>query len=504
MFRQLAAKVGLPKLTGSTFKAGGKRSVAIFGPAAALAQKALADQMASLRAGIDTYNASARFVEIWGDTVNWTKGNAAWQVSGGKMYAGPVQGGGSNGNRAFAVAATDPLRWSVSFMLPAAAGTGSVIIGFDNNAPGVAPSNGASSVSFGLEFNLTQATGIRRYLNGVVGGLFGYPGGGNYSVHYIGDANWLSYAIFNDDTGTESYYGRVLRSTIVTNNLFLFNADSRQLAGASINACSARAALQPGIAGGASNAGRFSQYTASDAAGTVNYHIWGPAGYDPRTPVPLAILFHGDGGDEHSFLAAGVLPLKEALVAAGFLVVAGGIAGNKSTWGGPSSIDAYVSLYQYVSARYTIGPVVMLAQSMGGIESLNVLASKRIPGVVAWAGYSPTANLARAYATTWTAKINASYGITGIGQATYALCTDGYDPLLQTDPHAFQDVPMMFVAATDDALVPRQFNTEALKAKVAATAAEVIDVPGVTGGHGFDLTPYCPQIIAFLNRYAKP
>lgn len=502
------AAVGAAIGAGASVGVGGKRSVAIFGPTAALAQKGLADQTASVRAGIDTYNTSQRFVELWADTSAWAKGAQPFVVSGGKMYAGASAGGGANGNHSFASAVGDKMRWSVGFTLPDAAGTGSLIIGFDKNAPGATPSNGASSVSYGVEFNLAKSTGVRKYVDGVVSGLFGgYPGSGNFALHAIPDANWLSFSIYNDDTATEAYYWRVLRAGVTINNLFLFNSDSRQLAGASINSNGARAAIQPALAGQAGGVGQFSQYTGSDAntPPTVGYHIWGPAGYDPRRAYPLIILFHGDGSDENFFTTPALSPIKNALTAAGYLVAACGIAANKSTWGAQASIDAYAAFYQYVLANYSIGPVSFLAVSMGGIESLNCLASKKIPGVVAWAGLAPTANLAAAYARIeFKTKIDTAYGISGTtGQNTYALRTDGYDPLLQTDPHVFQDLPMMFVAPTDDLLVDRTLNTDLLKAKVAPTAAEIVDIPGVTGGHSFDAIPYAGQIVAFFDKYAK-
>ena len=477
-----------------------------YGEVYAVRVKGLQDQMQSNLNGIANYTTTARFVELWTDTSAWVKGAQPFVVSGGKMYAPAGAAGGANGNHSFASAAGDPLRWSVSFTLPVAAGTGSLIIGFDSNAPGAVPSNGASSVSYGAEFNLAQTNGIRRYVNGNFLGNFAgtYPGGGEYTMHFISDANWLSYSLFNDGTNNEYIYGRTLRSGVTINNLYLYNSDSRQAAGgASVNPNGARAAIQPALAGQAGGQGQFSQYTGNDTTPTIGYHIWGPAGYDPRRPWPLVVLFHGDGSDENFFTTPALLPVKDALLNAGYLVAACGIAANKSTWGNQATINAYAGLYQYMLTNYTVGPVVMLAVSMGGIESLNCLASKKIPGVVAWVGLAPTANLATCYANpSFTTKINTAYGITGSGQTTYALATDGYDPLLQTDPHVFQDLPMMFLAATDDTLVPKAQNTDLLYAKVATTARERIDVPGITGGHSFSPTPYIPRIIEFINKYA--
>jgi len=481
----------------------GLRSAQIFGPDASTAQKGRADAANSLRTQTDGYYANPKFAEGWADLANWTKGTQGWRVQNNRMFAGATTGGGSNGNYAISLGAGEVLRWDVPFTLVGSS-VGVLAIGFSSDAPvsgvAVAPANGISSCSYGIQFTLAGGFGIQQINSGNPTGLFGgLPPPGNYKLTLIVDENWITGCIYNTDTGVEGWYWRKARGSIVINNLYLYNGDSTGLAGSSIGPCSARkGGLQLAIAG-AYGSSRFSQYTTSDATTAVGYHIWAPDNYDARKSYTLAVMFHGDTSDENFFQGS---TLQKGLVDAGFFAAACGISANKRTWGSQASIDEYVKLVQYMQAKYNIGKIVFVAASMGGIESLNVLAQRKI-AVAAWVGLAPTANLDRAYKTTWKAPIDTSYGITGTGQATYTLKTEGYDPLLQPDGSAFQSVPMMIVAPTDDTLVPRQYNTDPLIAKCTGYAPEIFDIPGITGGHSFDSSPYVSQIVDFLNRYSR-
>jgi hypothetical protein len=216
---------------------------------------------------------------------------------------------------------------------------------------------------------------------------------------------------------------------------------------------------------------------------------------------PLVVMFHGDGSDETAFITDPTYPtLRKALLAAGYIVMSCGTT-NKSTWGSQTSIDAYFAAWQYAYNQFRVTKTAFLGCSMGGIESLNQLAKGKIPDVAVWVGYSPTTNLAKAYATSWTAKINTAYGINGGNP--YATATAGYDPLLDA-PTAFRNVPMMFAAATDDSVVPKADNTDALVARVTGVAVEVVSIAGITGGHSYAPSgAVLTQIVAFFDKYAK-
>jgi acetyl esterase/lipase len=227
-----------------------------------------------------------------------------------------------------------------------------------------------------------------------------------------------------------------------------------------------------------------------------------PPTYDARVPAPVMIYFHGAGGSEHQFSdAASQKQVMLAALAAGYIVVSASDNIYASGFGADAAIECYPLAYQWARDNFNIGPVVFHVNSMGGIESLITLSQRRIPGVVAWCGTSPTSNLRTAYDNAaFTASIAGAYGIAGDG-SDYAAKTTGHDPML-LDGDAFRGLPMMFLHATDDAVIPKATNTDMFKARIAPFALEVIDVGGITGGHSFTVTStQAAAIIAFFNKY---
>lgn len=444
---------------------------------------------------------STIFTEPWTSaSANWAQGAAPLQVSANRLYAGATVSAGSGMNHSYAIAAGQSMRAVIPITIAAGSTTGGLAVGVNQDAAGATPTSGLGNV-FGLYFNFT-ASKIESYNNGTVTQVSGTLTRGDYLVTITVDPTYISVSADKTDN-TVGFFIRRARTGFTVNNLALFNSDSLNTAGSSIGPMSARKAIQtvePRIFGEGSTASGM-MWTGNTAA-TIGYAVWYPPGYDSTVAYPLALMFHGDGSDELAFNSDPTYPImRRAFAAAGYICMSVGIAENKSTWGSQAAIDAYFGGWQYIYDKCRISNTVFLGCSMGGIESLNCLAKGNIPGVAAWIGYSPTTNLAKAYATSWTAKINTAYGISGGN--TYAIATAGYDPLLDA-PDAFRKVPMLFAAATDDAVVPKVDNTDALVARVTGVSPEVVSITGITGGHSFvPSAGVLAQMIAFADKYAK-
>lgn len=440
------------------------------------------------------------FTEPWNSaSANWAQGANPTTVSGNRMYG--TAGAGAGMNHSYAIAAGQSMRAVFPVTIAVGSTTGGLAVGVNQDAAGAVPTSGLGNV-FGLYFNFTAGR-IDSYNNGAVTQVTASTlPRGDYLVTVTVDPTYISVSADKTDN-TVGFFIRRARAGFNINNLALFNSDAAGTSGSSVGPMSARKALQtiiPRTSGEGSTASSM-MWTGNSAA-TIGYAVWYPPGYDSTVSYPLALMFHGDGSDELAFNSDPTYPtMRRAFASAGYICMSVGIAANKSTWGSQAAVDAYFGGWQYIYDKCRISNTVFLGCSMGGIESLNSLSKGNIPGVVAWIGYSPTTSLATAYASAWTAKINTSYGINGGNP--YATATAGYDPLLAA-PDAFRKVPMLFAHATDDAVVPKSSNTDALVARVTGVASEVVSLTGITGGHSYAPSQsVLNQMIAFADKYAK-
>lgn len=444
----------------------------------------------SIAAARLAYDTSTLFTENWTDTSAWGNGGAtATQVSAGKLYGGSAPGGTSGLNHAF-VASAQGL-YAVVTVNHVTGGGGGVIVGVSSDAAGAAPTAGGGA-AFGLYIRGSNTT-PQQISSGTFSDLTTEPTttAGTYIVTVSVDATYISVVAYQTSTGA-TIRTRRLRAGFNVNNLYVFNSCTTALSGQSIGTVSGRQAL-------ASTASEVNQRVLYSGDGTNDWQLWLPSGFDSRAPVPLVIGFHGNGSDQNHWATnANGIVVKDALVGAGYAFLGVTYAANKSTWGAQASLDAYVAAYNWARKFVPIESVSFYANSMGGIESELTLADRRIPGVVAWVGTSPTANLADNYTGgggQFTAVINTAYGITDPSQ--YAAATAGHDPALLS-PAAFRGLPMLFLAATDDTTVSKANNADLLASRLTRYSNVTLQT-GITGGHSFNFAPYTSQIVSFFD-----
>jgi pimeloyl-ACP methyl ester carboxylesterase len=212
---------------------------------------------------------------------------------------------------------------------------------------------------------------------------------------------------------------------------------------------------------------------------------------EPERPTGDLLLYvHGAGEDAQSSLSADdpKAPLFAALLERGYAIAASDAHGD--AWGDPASVDDYVRLAGRL-AQQGYGRVTLLAQSMGGLASLQ-LVDRLDP--VAWAGIYPVCNLAAMVDLgRFTPAIRAAWGE-----------GEGWRPttLSPAVPERAEGLPMGFWASAADTVVPKATNTDLCAADAQARGALVTVTP-TTGDHGdlasFDTT----GLLEFLERASR-
>lgn len=482
---------------------GARQATEVVGAAGVLSNynpRAVADQLFSAASALRDYDDNAAFVEQFSNLTAWTlAGTPGIQVSGGDAFAtNPPQGGNSGANKSYALAADENMRAVFVVNHVAGGSSGGLIVGVSSNTAGGTPT-AAGGAAFGLYFHAFD-TVVQQCSNGVFTNISGAPAAvsGQYVVTVTVDQQWIS-VVARLVGGTSEIRARRARSGFTVNNLYMFISDSRNTSGDSVRAVGAR--KQFGSAAPRTDIEGVGQTAHWSGDGTNNFKLTLPSNYDSRIPVPVVVMFHGNGSDENHFSDnTNGVAASSALLSAGYAVISCTYASNTSTWGAEASLDAYVAAYRFFRSRYACGPVLFYGNSMGALESLLALNDGRIPGVCGWAATHPATNLAAAYADRFgvgfTALIRTAYGIASDG-FDYASKTAGHDPNLLSFT-AFRGVPKWILYATDDAAVDQSQNAVSFIAR-AASAGEAVQFQTTTGGHSASVAGFTSSLVSFFD-----
>ncbi|EPV7992403.1 hypothetical protein N8V39_19980 [Enterobacter hormaechei subsp. steigerwaltii] len=453
----------------------------------------------------------SRDYALWADQIiyednftnlsGWTGLTAnAMQVSGNKVYSNG-QGGNSGMSRALNIsnAGKFRLRCLINFVNDGTtAYSGGVFVGINSGAVGAYPASGLSD-AFGIYFTYNS---VRLLLNGTASNTTNttVPIAGLYEVTLVADTNYISVAVHHtsESFGYE-YVARLPRATKACSNVVIFNSDARLLSGSSIQS------LCMGVGSNATIKSNFEGNYPSitwTGDGTNDFRIVTPVQYDSRKPRPAVMLFHGDGTNERSWATnANYDKISKAFVASGFIVISAAVSGDYNTWGNTLAQSAYYSAYRYLVLNYNISAFSVFANSMGGIEFFNTLASENFGVPCCFVGTSPTANLKSCYnSPALTASIKEAYNIANDG-SDYEAKTSGFDPVLKR-PDEFLGIPQLWLTASDDTLVLPNENRDVMMKLSAISTSKISKVDGITGGHSFDVTPYLTTIVNFVRMYS--
>lgn len=439
------------------------------------------------------------YSDLFADLSGWTGSSpTVMQVSGGAVFG---NGAGANSGMCHGItAAVKKFRCVTTVNYISSANADGVAVGICDSSAGAAPSAGLANC---FAIYLSQ-NGMKQILNGVITAHENTNPltTGVYVITISQDDNYTSIVAKLAGGGANTEYAiRIPRGQLSANNIVIFNSDSRLLSGSSIGPLavgvnSTATLQQTGIVDG--------QYHGVVWTGGTNadYRIATPVGYDSRKPKPAVLLFHGLGSTERSWASdVNYFAISNALLTAGFIVISAARRSEYGTWGNANAQAAYSEAYRYLVLNYNVSCIACLANSMGGIEFFNSLASGSIGVPTCFVGTSTTANLAACFASpTLTASIKSAYGIAADG-SDYAAKTAGYDPILKGSKN-FLGIPQLWLCATDDATVSTSLNRDLMVKLSAIDSSQITYVTGITGDHTFDITPYLPTITDFIYSYS--
>lgn len=250
--------------------------------------------------------------------------------------------------------------------------------------------------------------------------------------------------------------------------------------------------------GNGTNSANYTTITAVDPIGGQNIMVLVPGTYSAATPTNIILYCHGAGEDQTALITDTLkFACRDSLIAAGY-ILAGSVAGGANVWGNQTAVDAYAALDKYIRNNYNVRAVAVWSQSMGGMGGLQTISQNKVDAC-GWLGTYPVCNLANLYSlSVYTADINTTFGITGVGNATYSNKTHGADPVLKP-ARAYKKIPFRFYASAGDTTVPKVNNTDQLQAIVLASKQEAVTVV-CTGNHG-DPSHFVPsEYLAFFQR----
>jgi pimeloyl-ACP methyl ester carboxylesterase len=445
-----------------------------------------ADRELSRNRSVVDFAAATEVVEPWTALTAWY--NAGVQVSAGKLYSAA----GASHSAEYPTNLNQPFRVKTQ-MQYVSGGAGLMFFGVvADSGTGIAPASG-KLIGIGIDVGTGKMMSWNR---GTRVDAAGTASPGSFLVTVIGDATSITLTL-TSSTGFIEHRLRVLRSTFVSCEGFgLWHSDNALTAGSYIGPVVAKIGAK--VTPTDRRVEILGPTVEWNPVGTSaqNVHIATPPTYDTRIPRPMLLFSHGSGSDELQPLSH-FQQLYTDLLSDGFAIASTNAHGNN--WGNAAAQTDLLELYRYLRDTYALGPLILWGNSMGGLASLNALASGAIP-CAGWIGTQPVCDLDAIYAAgAFVTDIRTAYGVNGTG-SDYAAKTAGFNPMARSG-REFYGVPMRFYASPADTVVAKAQHTDPMAAKVAPYTPEAT-VIATSGDHG-DPSHWAPQradLRAFINR----
>ncbi|OZE35586.1 MULTISPECIES: alpha/beta fold hydrolase [unclassified Rhodococcus (in: high G+C Gram-positive bacteria)] len=229
--------------------------------------------------------------------------------------------------------------------------------------------------------------------------------------------------------------------------------------------------------------------------------------------VPLALVCHGNPGSDPASAdgqfsnGSGYAALRNWLIDNGWAFAE--CRGAGANWGNAAGRAAYRALFDDVSALMSVGPVVVVGRSMGGLVGAY-LASREpaiAPKCIGFVCLSGTLDLANRYAIatgTDLANLNAAYGVTN--STEFAAISDEYDPMkVATSVWSGRKAIQQY--ATGDGTVPPNTNAivwrDKYGAQLTVNSVQITDGGDHNSSTGQDAAQSAATI-AFLDAIWDP
>jgi pimeloyl-ACP methyl ester carboxylesterase len=191
----------------------------------------------------------------------------------------------------------------------------------------------------------------------------------------------------------------------------------------------------------------------------------------------VVIYFHGPDADEFAVTSDDPhKTLTEKLVNAGFAVVSSRAGGN--LFGNTESQRNYRELANMALEHFRVENVFFLAESMGAVAAMNLMAATETSRIRGLAAINPVIDLANA---------SASYAPIIAESYPDRTALDLANPM-KFPPNTFADRQIRFYVSGGDVVVPAAANATAFEKRFGGDAK--ISVVKCSGGHG---DPSCLQ-----------
>ena len=192
-------------------------------------------------------------------------------------------------------------------------------------------------------------------------------------------------------------------------------------------------------------------------------------------PRGLVIYVHGSTDDENTFITHETrVPLTEEIVGAGYEMASSRAGGD--AWGNPASVAAYQALADALRTETATPATFILAESMGGVAGLLLVANHGIPDLKGFVGISAVTDL-RVFLVRPDERdsVRAAFG--------------GGDPPassnpIQRPPSEFAGVPLRLYASPGDTDVLIAKNTNPFAARLRSVPGTDVTVVPCQGNHG--------------------
>ena len=196
-------------------------------------------------------------------------------------------------------------------------------------------------------------------------------------------------------------------------------------------------------------------------------------------PPPLLVYTHGAGQSAENVRENGKMgEITWRALRDGYAVCAHDF-GGPYTWGNDTALTAYRDYMRELLTLYPFGPVIVIGESMGGLNSLNAIARHYVPAA-AWVGIYPVCNLTYMHSVNFTDSINAAYNIQGDGE--FGVKTSGHDPMLM-EPGTWGAMPAYITASDGDTIVKKAENADKFAQRLRKGGSQVTLIAS-TGDHG--------------------
>lgn len=182
----------------------------------------------------------------------------------------------------------------------------------------------------------------------------------------------------------------------------------------------------------------------------------------------VVVFFHGLDGNEFSMTSDEAHnAVTDALVNAGFAVVASQAGGN--AFGNPASQNNYLALGYAALQRYRVDNIFFLAESMGALPALNLLASTEPGRIRGLAAINPILSLD---------SMHPEYGPFIAKSYQHQWEIDSANPLLRP-PEAFRGKPIRMYVSRDDPAAA--VDSTAFRDRFGSTDISIAECAGARG-----------------------